>query len=77
MRRNAAGKYFASVQVEVDVQPLPVSEKAVGLDLGIKTFLMPSEGEPVGNPKHYRANLRRLKRASRVMSRRVKGSNRR
>ena len=77
VRRNAAGKYFASVQVEVDVQPLPVSEKAVGLDLGIKTFLMPSEGEPVGNPKHYRANLRRLKRASRVMSRRVKGSNRR
>jgi len=77
VRRNAAGKYFASVQVEVDVQPLAVSEKAVGLDLGIKTFLIPSEGEPVGNPKHYRANLRRLKRASRVMSRRVKGSNRR
>ena len=77
VRRNAAGKYFASVQVEVDVQPLAVSEKAVGLDLGIKTFLIPSEGDPVGNPKHYRANLRRLKRASRTMSRRVKGSNRR
>ncbi|WP_407542094.1 IS200/IS605 family element RNA-guided endonuclease TnpB (plasmid) [Deinococcus radiomollis] len=77
VRRNATGKYFASVQVEVDVQPLPLSKQAVGLDLGIKTFLIPSEGEPVGNPKHYRANLRRLKRASRVMSRRVKGSNRR
>lgn len=77
VRRNAAGKYFASVQVEVDVQLLLISERAVGLDLGIKTFLIPSEGEPVGNPKHYRANLKRLKRASRVMSRRVKGSNRR
>lgn len=77
VRRNAAGKYFASVQVEVDIHPLPVSVQAVGIDLGIKTFVIPSEGEPVGNPKHYRANLRRLKRASRIMSRRMKGSNRR
>jgi len=77
VRRNPAGKYFASVQCELEVQPLPVNNSAVGLDLGLKSFLYSSDGETVGNPRHYRANLRRLKRASRVMNRRKKGSNRR
>lgn len=77
VRRNAAGKYFASIQCEVEVEPLPASGKAVGLDLGLKSFLVPSEGEPVGNPRHYRANLRKLRRAQRTCTRRQKGSNRR
>ena len=77
VRRNPAGKYFASVQCEVDIQPLPVSEQTIGLDLGLKSFLYSSDGETVGNPRHYRASLRRLKRQSRVMNRRQKGSNRR
>ena len=77
VRRNPAGKYFASVQCEVDIQPLPISEQAVGLDLGLRSFLYSSDGETVGNPRHYCAGLRRLKRQSRVMDRRQKGSNRR
>lgn len=76
VRKNPAGKYFASILCEVEVEPLPQRSEAVGLDLGLKSFLVGSEGEVVGNPRHYRAKLRKLRRAHRILSRRQKGSHR-
>src|SRR5262249_8264443 len=46
----------------------------VGVDLGLKTFATPSTGEPTPNPRYYRTQMRKLRRAQRVLSRRKKGS---
>jgi putative transposase len=52
-------------------------DKAVGIDVGLKEFLVTSEGEAVAIPQHYRRRQRRLKRLSRSVSRKRKGSNNR
>ncbi|MCM3274512.1 transposase, partial [Paenibacillus elgii] len=35
VRRNGTGKYFVSILCEVDIQPLPHVDTAIGIDLGI------------------------------------------
>ena len=76
--RNAAGKYLASVQVETDVQHLPPAPSgAIGIDLGLKSLAVLSDGQLVQNPRFYRSNLRKLERQQRILCRRKKGSNRR
>ncbi len=57
--------------------PLPASGQAAGLDLGITTFAALSNGERFVGPRALRANLTRLRRAQRRLSRRLLGSQRR
>ena len=78
IRRTPTGKFFASVLVETNQEKLPVVHltpgNVVGLDLGIKDFLVTSEGEAVANPKFLRNNIARLKVLQRRASHKVKGS---
>ena len=46
----------------------------VGVDLGLKTFAVLSDGGHVANPRYYRTQMRKLRCAQRVLSRRIKGS---
>jgi len=79
--KTPTGKYFVSVLVEVnenipELKPIDES-KAVGIDLGIKTFAVLSNGEKIQNPKHIKSSLKRLKKQQRRVSKKVKGSNNR
>ena len=74
------GRYFVSFACEVALQPMPLTGKAVGLDLGIKDVVVSWDGERAtksGNPRHLKSQLRHLKRQQRRLSRMTKGSNRR
>lgn len=51
--KDTIGRYFVSLLVEETIKPLPISEKAIGIDLGLKSFLITSEGEIIINPKYY------------------------
>lgn len=77
--RTPTGKYFISILVETeDTLPTkaPIDEnKAVGVDLGIKTFATLSDGTEIQNPKYLKKALKKLKRMQRSVSRKVKGSN--
>jgi putative transposase len=73
IRRNASGKYFVSILCEVEIQPLPQTDKAIGIDLGLKEFAVCSNGEVVANPKHLRTHEKKLVRWQRILSRRKKG----
>jgi len=63
--RTPTGKYFASVLIETtDVTKEKnkiTRENTVGVDLGIKDFLITSDGEVVSNPKFLKKSLSRLK----------------
>lgn len=79
--KTPTGKYFASVLVEVN-ENLPIlkpidENKAVGIDLGIKTFAVLSNGEEIANPKHLKSSLKNLKKQQRRVSKKVKGSSNR
>lgn len=72
-----AGRYVASILCETEVTPYPAVDAAVGLDLGLKSYLTTSDAVTVENPKYYRAKQRKLKRAHKKLSRCDKGSNNR
>ena len=55
----------------------PDLENTIGIDVGLKSFLVTDEGEEVLIPQHYRKSEKRLKRLGRSLSRKKKGSNRR
>lgn len=75
--RVPSGKYFCSLQWETeDMEPLPETGANVGVDVGIKSYAVTSDGEEYPNPKYYEKAERRLKRLQRKVSRRQKGSNR-
>ena len=77
--KTPTGKYFISILVETeDAIPnkAPIDEnKAIGVDLGIKTFATLSDGTEIQNPKYLKKALKRLKRLQRSVSRKKKGSN--
>jgi putative transposase len=55
----------------------PSAGPAIGIDLGLKAFLVTSEGESIAPPRHYRHAQAALRRAQRKVARRQKGSTRR
>jgi putative transposase len=76
--RRDVDQWYATFSCEVpEAAPLPPSDAAVGLDLGVLYFATLSTGEHIENPRHYRKGLKRIKRLSQVKDRRVKGSHRR
>jgi len=71
-------KWYACFSCDnVTEKKLPKQDNSVGLDVGIKSFLVDSEGEVVDNPQYFRQSEALLRRRQRVLSRRKKGSNRR
>jgi putative transposase len=76
-KREADGWYVVFSCDLGDVTIPPSSNPAIGIDLGLKAFLVTSEGENVAPPQHYRKAQAALRRAQRKVARRQKGSKRR
>ncbi|MBC6431998.1 IS200/IS605 family element transposase accessory protein TnpB [Nostoc sp. HG1] len=75
--RTSSGKYIASILCETELEKYPQVTQNIGLDLGIKAYLVTSDGEVVENPKYYRLQVRKLRKANKKLSRSSKGSNNR
>lgn len=70
-----ADRWFASFQIECPAEWRKTdSDNVVGVDLGVKDMAITSDGRTFEAPKALKQNLRRLKRASKRLSRRKKGS---
>ena len=73
-----SGRYFASVLVYTTIQELPASaiqgDTALGIDLGIKSLAVCSDGRTFDNPKNLQRSLDRLKLLQKRLSRKQKGS---
>jgi putative transposase len=75
--RTSSGKYIASILCETEIEKHPQVSQNIGLDLGIKSYLVTSDGEVVDNPKYYRIQKRKLRKSHKELSRSAKGSNNR
>ena len=77
--RTSTGRYYVSILVQLNddnPEKKPIDEnKAVGIDLGIKTFATLSNGEEIPNPKNLKNAIVKLKRLQRRLSKKAKGSN--
>ncbi len=77
LTRTKTGKYIASILCEAEIEQHSYVSKNIGLDIGIKSYLVTSDSVEIENPKHYRQALRKLRKANKKLSRSVKGSNNR
>jgi len=75
--RDTANRYFVSILVETDVQPLKQVKAEVGIDVGIKTLATTSDGEKIENARPLVRREKRLRILQRRLSRKVKDSNNR
>ena len=71
---DAAGRWFVSLLCEdPSIKPLPATDTAVGIDVGLDHLLTLSTGEKIANPRHERRDRARLAKAQRELARKAKG----
>jgi putative transposase len=72
------GKFYISIIVEDGNPPPPkppaTNQTAVGIDVGVTTYITLSSGEKVANPRHLHNTLHRLQCLHRRLSRKQPGS---
>ncbi len=78
---RADGHWYALIVCETEPHtehaPSVCEHPAIGIDVGLKSFLTDSEGRTVDNPHYYRKSQKTLRRKQRTIARRKKGSKRR
>jgi len=74
IKRTKSGKWYAIFQVEEEPEPLPETGRVVGIDLGVKHFVVDSDGNAFENPLFLEKSLEKIKGLQRQLSRKQKGS---
>ncbi len=75
--RRDSDQWYICFSCEVDSQPLPATDMATGVDLGLLHFATLSSGETFENPRPLRRALKKLATAQQQLSRCQRGSHRR
>jgi putative transposase len=68
-------RWFAIVQSEQEPQPLPETEEAVGLDVGLTSFVVDSKGNEIENPRCAEQSAEKMAKLQQSLARAVRGSN--
>ena len=78
--KREGDQWFAVFSTQYEFDPTMTfhpSEEAVGIDLGVKSFAVLSNGQEIANPGFYRKAEEQIQEAHRKIHRRKKGSHRR
>ena len=75
--KTTDGKYYISLLVEEETQPINLMDNAIGLDLGIKDLIVDSNGNKYKNHKYLSKLLNKLAKEQRKLSHMEKGSSNR
>ena len=73
--KTPTGKYYVSIFTEQIIEELPKTGKQVGIDLGLKDFLITSDNKKFKNNRYTKKYAKKLKKAQQHLSRKQKGSN--
>ncbi|OPY25159.1 MAG: putative transposase [Methanomethylovorans sp. PtaU1.Bin073] len=68
-------RWFAIVQSEQEPHPLPETEEAVGLDVGLTSFVVDSVGNKIENPRCAEKSADKMAKLQQSLARVVRGSN--
>ncbi|MGV2390890.1 MAG UNVERIFIED_CONTAM: transposase [Microcystis novacekii LVE1205-3] len=72
-----ADRWFIAFKIDVEVHPTIKQREAIGVDLGIKSLAVCSDGTVFKNAKAYRKLKQKLAHLQRAVSRKAQGSNKR
>jgi putative transposase len=77
--KSITDKYYVSILVENNISNLEKKKikesTSVGIDLGIKDFVITSDGKKFKNQDFFKSSMKKLKKEQRSLSRKKKGSN--
>ncbi len=78
LTRIPCGEYYLSILVDGDLtHKVKETKTAVGIDLGIKDFVITSDGDVFNNLHFKKSETKKIKRLQRQLSKKEKGSNNR
>ena len=78
LTKTKSGKYYLSILIDKPINKiLPKTDNIIGIDLGIKDFIITSNNVSFENIKTIRNNEKRLIKLQRELSKKQKGSNNR
>ena len=78
LTRLPCGEYYLSILVDGDLtHKVKESDTAVGIDLGVKDFVITSDGEVFDNLHFKKSETKKIKRLQHQLSKKQKGSNNR
>ena len=72
--KTTSGKYYASISAEVNIHSFEKTNQNVGIDLGLKDYLILDSGEKIHNPRILKSLEEKYRRLAKSLSRKVKGS---
>ncbi len=72
--KTPTNKYFVSILIETEHNKLPKTGKEIGIDLGIKDFIITSEGYKYKNNRYTKTYEKLLKKHQQHLNRKIKGS---
>ena len=72
--KDQAGRYFVSCLCEFEPTLLPVTDKKIGIDVGIKDLFVTSDGFKSGNPRHTAKYAAKLAKYQRRLAKKKLGS---
>ena len=80
LSKTKSGNYFLSILIDIPESELvkfKQTNQHVGIDLGVKDFVITSDGEIFENKHFYKSQERKIKKLHKQLSKKVKGSNNR
>lgn len=80
LSKTKSGNFFLSILIEMEDTELKRFEhtnEQVGIDLGVKDFVITSDGEVFENKHFFKKEEKQVKKLQRQLSKKVKGSNNR
>ena len=80
LSKTKSGKFYLSVLIsmnEEEFKQFRHTNNRVGIDLGVKDFVITSDGEVFKNKHFFKESENRIKKLQRQLSKKVKGSNNR
>ena len=80
LSKTKSGTFFLSILIEMEdneIKRIEHTNKKVGIDLGVKDFVITSDGEVFENKHFFKREEKHIKKLQRQLSKKVKGSNNR
>lgn len=80
LSKTKSGNYFLSILIDLpneEVIKFKQTNDIVGIDLGVKDFVITSDGEVFENKHFYKSQEKKIKKLHKQLSKKVKGSNNR
>jgi putative transposase len=72
IQRDAVDNWYACFACEVQSEPLPFNELAIGIDMGLRNFAKFSNGQGIDNPRFFHMDEKELAKAQRKLSKAAK-----